>query len=865
MAHSQRAVTVDHHGGVPGVPLLRTIPEDAAMKAAQALLTRRTKKTPEERRKEQVAKEGVKQSIYLGYINKELTNEGACLELPMTIVILLTFSVFAMSILQQDKVFTVENGMEFDIRENANFAWAHNFGHKTMMDVNSIADFWSWFRTGYLPLIVQKGWSYSEDYPPSLGSPIYTGTVYGDKFGRPTGPSTWQLGEYVKPAPVRNDYLRHQRILGGIQLHQTIAEASLELCTLPGSIERPLMESWLGKPCMPASDGTLVLEKRDIEDQTGITRTEWVWSELDSMEELNRVLLDMEDGCSHAAALGDLASCRCQSCKAQVPRQPWIDELTRKVEVTFITYNPHYGMYTRVGTNFMFNRGGHIHKLISVLSCWSNPFDRPLDELVVLLLSGGLWILCTVYSFICESRELFNVFRKANDGCFKALKEDYIGFWNMVDWISLGVALCIVILFFSMRSAVEASNVEMAVLLVEVAKVGTSTENREMYQAATQKFFAAVENMVSAEKTFRLGLFAYPSIIMLRLFKSFAAQPRLAIVTKTLQRATVDLIHFCIVFMCVFLCLVVNSILFFGQDVQDFSTFPRAVNSCFRAMFGDWNFDEMMEIGLIKAQIWFWIFMLIMVLILLNMLLAVIMDAYKEEKARTKTAQTLANQTYDIYRRWRQFKRGERVRLNDIWDVFCEEYGGDEKAMLKDQRMLKASYLTEKVPKLQPTQAKRLLENSLAAYENAIDAEITESHQLKGIKEGAAKVELRIEQMLEEMKCLTGRVQYYDRLQAYGDPEYDFHFGSEGRSVTEASQEAISHAVTGLSSEICGLFVDNLKRIEGWQDAFERQQNELHSLVAEMQIMVRQQAWCVAAMAEAVEQLTPEEQNHEGE
>jgi len=346
---------------------------------------------------------------------------------------------------------------------------------------------------------------------------------------------------------------------------------------------------------------------------------------------------------------------------------------------------------------------------------------------------------------------------------------------------------------------------------------------------------------------------------MCRLFKSFHAQPRLAIVTKTLERATEDLIHFGIVFFCVFFCLVVNSILFFGQDIEGFTTLPRAVNSCFRAMFGDWDFGMMAEIGLLKAQIWFWSFMLIMVLILLNMLLAVIMDAYTEEKARARTAMSLKDQSFDILRRYRQFKRGERVRLNDIWAVFEEEYKGDVKAMLADDRMIKVSFLTENVRHLQPKQAKRTLENSLAKYESMKEAEVTEEKKLHGIRDNAKKVEMRIETMMEDMEYMAQRMQYYDRMQANGDPEYDFHFGGEGRSATEASQEAISHAVTDLSQEVCGLFVDNLKRIEGWQDAFERQQNELHGLVAEMQIMVRQQAWCVAAMAEAVDQLGAEE------
>merc|ERR1740117_2288160 len=111
-----------------------------------------------------------------------------------------------------------------------------------------------------------------------------------------------------------------------------------------------------------------------------------------------------------------------------------------------------------------------------------------------------------------------------------------------------------------------------------------------------------------------------------------------------MAKASQDMIHFFIVFLSVYVCMMVNSVLFFGQDVQEFASVPRAIHSCFRAMFGDWDWDKMKEIGFVKAQIWFWLFMMIMVLILLNMLLAIVMDAYTEVKGKATNAATLLKQ-----------------------------------------------------------------------------------------------------------------------------------------------------------------------------------------------------------------------------
>ena len=74
--------------------------------------------------------------------------------------------------------------------------------------------------------------------------------------------------------------------------------------------------------------------------------------------------------------------------------------------------------------------------------------------------------------------------------------------------------------------------------------------------------------------------------------------------------------------------------------------------------------------GLLRAAVWFWLFMIVMVLFLMNMLLAIIMDAYQMEKYKASDATTLWQQILDMIQRRRQYTRGERVRLTDVWNTF---------------------------------------------------------------------------------------------------------------------------------------------------------------------------------------------------
>merc|ERR1719324_1755943 len=121
---------------------------------------------------------------------------------------------------------------------------------------------------------------------------------------------------------------------------------------------------------------------------------------------------------------------------------------------------------------------------------------------------------------------------------------------------------------------------------------------------------------------------------MLRLFKAFSAQPRLAVVTRTLWLALPDMAHFFIVFFTIICTYAVMGVLLFGRDFEDFANFGRAVIACFRALMADFEWDALKQVGRPEAFVWFLTFMVLIVLVMLNMLLAIIMDTYAVVKSQ---------------------------------------------------------------------------------------------------------------------------------------------------------------------------------------------------------------------------------------
>jgi len=103
------------------------------------------------------------------------------------------------------------------------------------------------------------------------------------------------------------------------------------------------------------------------------------------------------------------------------------------------------------------------------------------------------------------------------------------------------------------------------------------------------------------------------------------------------------------------------------------------------------------------------------------------------------------------------------------------------------------------------------------------------------------------------MDWIFNRVRYYDRLQVPGDEQFKNYFGGEG--LPPEGQDSIEYAVSELSGKINALFLDNLTKLEHWQESFEHQQTELHVFITEMQSMVAQEAQSLALVSEMVRQV----------
>lgn len=834
----------------------------------------------------------LEQGLYLRWIKKELDNESACLQLPFTLLLLFSFIGAGLMHLKQHIVYTVEEAIEFDITNNANFAWEGNMGNKVLENVFTGADFWSWVRLGFVPLVIQPTWSTSEFYARDEAQ------LFGDNNS--AAPSEqWQFeafGPSSKPLPVTGDYLHFNRIIGGIRFEQQVSEFKTSNCKFPvetGSEET--WQKWYGKPCSSGGEDLLFTPtSEDGEDFSNPERVEWLLTGLMTLNDMLRKVVDMEDGCSKLFARQRVRSnltnatgadrrrarrlakgggggggttggggaageddeegadfdreCWCEWCAQQQPPSPWLREDTKRVRLTMATFNPEYGLLTHTGVNFWFDRGSLAQKRVEMMSLWFDPYAVTWDQILAMVLFDCIWLMMVGYMFITEAQDIVRVLR-VGDGphFYNSLWDDYVSLWNMVDWISIIISLTIVSLFGVMMTNSMRIGAALKVLLE--AEVNSPELTQAVYLPLVSDFYAKLENALAVERMLRFQLVLYPLVVMMRLFKSFSAQARLAVVTDTMISAYQDLLHFFIVYFGVFFCLCIASVFFFGQDLPDFATFWRAVHTSFRMMFGDWNWDSMEQVRRGVAMIWFSITMMLMVVVLLQMLLAIIMDNYMKVKKKVSDpslAPSMFKQIREMHRRRVQYKQGKRVRLNDIYNTFLAMHEKNEKAMLSSTKLITPTFLIETVPNIELKQATRTLTNAKEEDRKATE----EPFQLETLNPSKSSIVRKLDDATRKIRDSLLYVQ--DRVSFYDTVVSDMSSQSKntaaimaraaalsaqhaaGSGVSDEVLEHVGSEVARLNYETATVLGQTLRRVDLRQKHIEQRQEDMVGSIREM-------------------------------
>jgi len=125
-------------------------------------------------------------------------------------------------------------------------------------------------------------------------------------------------------------------------------------------------------------------------------------------------------------------------------------------------------------------------------------------------------------------------------------------------------------------------------------------------------------------------------------------------VTRTLTLAAADLFHFFVLFFIIFFGYAIMGYLVFGNAIETFSTVPDAIMTCFEFLLGEIGVNgELKELQkpwhYISGQVFFWSYAILVQQILLNFVLAIIVDAYSEVKEQSQETVGILTEISEIF------------------------------------------------------------------------------------------------------------------------------------------------------------------------------------------------------------------------
>ena len=145
-------------------------------------------------------------------------------------------------------------------------------------------------------------------------------------------------------------------------------------------------------------------------------------------------------------------------------------------------------------------------------------------------------------------------------------------------------------------------------------------------------------------------------------------QPRIALVTKTIEAAASDLFHFSILFTALHAGFSTCGMILFGIYVDDFhTTFGNSVRTLFSILIGNSDVDDKLSVSE-AATLWtgfYLVYLLISFFVLFNIFLAIIIDGYVNISSQTGEAPTIAQEFACMVNNFLRFLQNPRKYQSD--------------------------------------------------------------------------------------------------------------------------------------------------------------------------------------------------------
>ncbi|TYZ67093.1 hypothetical protein PybrP1_004778, partial [[Pythium] brassicae (nom. inval.)] len=297
-------------------------------------------------------------------------------------------------------------------------------------------------------------------------------------------------------------------------------------------------------------------------------------------------------------------------------RGDWLSFATQKLQITVVTYNGEVEAYTVTDLTVTFHQGGLVEPSSLTTPALSDPYKGTL--MVVLdVLVGLLWL--GRFSWIMHKRRERGQ-RIDFDEQSRVSKADFDLDLVVITPVAVfyGVLLRIV-----KKMKAENFRDNLAHLVVSGKTFVANSEERKGLLAVTDSLKEIATLTVTLRVVAIFAVLLMGGMVLI----SFHAHPTLSVLTRTIACALRKFGSVFVVFVVVFVTFSASGTVLFGDRAESFSSFGKSLETCINMLFGSFDYSAIQDMYIPAPMLFYWAFMIIVSLVLLNMMLAIVLDA----------------------------------------------------------------------------------------------------------------------------------------------------------------------------------------------------------------------------------------------
>ena len=277
----------------------------------------------------------------------------------------------------------------------------------------------------------------------------------------------------------------------------------------------------------------------------------------------------------------------------------FFDVSTRLVTIDFVTYNPTLDLHTISRISFEISSAGGVEKRMDIKTWRLNRYRG--NKTAILIALEIAFALCILYFTIEEFIEM-------RYGCNEYIKD----IWNYVDWVSL-------ILFY--------------ILIINHVISYTMFEHDTDNLFNPDKFVnLRVYQAMLHWETYLEILNGY--LLFIKVFKYLTFSQRVRFLYDIFNKSSRDILIFAFVLFVFFVGFGMAGFLAFGSDVSDFRTLTMSILNLTRFTITDMNFAALVASNRFLGSSYFVIWSILILLILTNVFIAILSNAYSSVSAQ---------------------------------------------------------------------------------------------------------------------------------------------------------------------------------------------------------------------------------------